>query len=208
MCLSYISDITDVTLTMYPCCDQTIHFLTTRTGDSTNIWLAVGMLKLSVTAVRLWSEFKSSAPWWLLSICQLRGVWEAEPEGEWGKERERETRPCFSVWHLVAHLRFLLRRQWGFWAHWQHRAHTKAQKNTAIHSNKFSARLYVWAHKCWDKAMQMQGEHRAQQKELSSRCNRYDVIQRLLYFCLEALRWAFWSLHSSHFETECDKLLL
>lgn len=159
------------------------------------------MLKLSVTAVRLWSEFKSSAPWWLLSICQLRGVWEAEPEGEWGKERERETRPCFSVWHLVAHLRFLLQRQWGFWAHWQHRAHTKAQKNTAIHSNKFSARLYVWAHKCWDEAMQMQGVHRAQQKELSSRCvNRYDVIQRLQYFCLEALRWAlrwaFWSLHA------------
>lgn len=147
-------------------------------------------------------DCSQSVSWGVCGRLSLRG--------SGGKrERERETRPCFSVWHLVAHLRFLLQRQWGFWAHWQHRAHTKAQKNTAIHSNKLSARLYVWAHKCWDEAMQMQGVHRAQQKELSSRCvNRYDVIQRLLYFCLEALRWAFWSLHSSHFETECDKFLL
>lgn len=145
-------------------------------------------------------DCSQSVSWGVCGRLSLRGS---------GGKRERETRPCFSVWHLVAHLRFLLQRQWGFWAHWQHRAHTKAQKNTAIHSNKFSARLYVWAHKCWDEAMQMQGVHRAQQKELSSRCvNCYDVIQRLLYFCLEALRWAFWSLHSLHFETECDKFLL
>lgn len=74
MCLSYTSDITSTTLAAQAWYDPTKHFLTITTGDCMHVWLAVGTLESSVTAVRLWSEFKSSAPRWLLSICQLRGV--------------------------------------------------------------------------------------------------------------------------------------
>lgn len=159
MHLSSSSDITDMTQGLELRCDQAEHFLTARTGDCMYMRLAGGPLKLSVTAVRLWSEFKSSAPRWLLSICQLRGVCGRLSLRGSGAEKERDTLPCSSIWHSVAHLRFLWYWQWGTGTRWHCIAPAEEQKTHRHlhHSEALRALLRVWALEWWEKAMQMFG---------------------------------------------------